>query len=1265
MSKHTETNFLKQSSYDKEFRLEAREKLARLGEVLIFKNSEGFRVMAKEKIPETPEDCRRDVLQAMERMKLNHPHLLKMYDYSAVHENGKYCIKGYYELPETNLAADLEQRKEEGAYFSADELRNLLVDVLEIVGFLKEKKMIHGDIRPEYVMFDNETQIYKLADRLGDPSPPTKVQMKNLTRNRKLYLSPQLFFNLFHQMKQTPGFESLRLNPYLSEGYSLGLVMLEAGLLEDVQDVFDLKEGKVNENALALKIENFTIKYQDRDIGLVRAVQDLLEINEEDRPDLQLLLTGLKSTPQDSEVGEGEEEEQNYIFRDNERNPHVIEERTEDEEDDLPAHSDRDLVDKHQALKKELEQIRSKMIEDEENSRREKSSSINNPSVKLTNRSQQAAEDSHKQSLNSLASDKLAQGGDLEGHRTNKSVKDPPSHRNEFLLHDDKQSSGKPKLFEDSLSKAADHQKFDTNRTTSGATDAKQATGLSSKKWEENLENLRAQRDELVKTFDKITEQKFLMESTSQNKLSKVDSEKPQSNIFKPEDYSSFDDGSRFGPQKTTQTQDAKLTTTFSKQTLFKEDSQTKTSSLTQLHDTKDSRKGANPPDSEQIKFDYDTEKYKVDKHASGAGSDNFQSHFQHSSRREDVDYTIPSREPPSYKLPSLNNREAISFHDPLEKPSSKYESNPFRTNDMDLNFSSKAIMEEFHKQPGAPQPQKPLKQPTAPSQMPSSAISYLETEKKYSGLATSNYHNLTPTGLGTNKEVSPSVPSKDFSSSSLIRDMTPGKPGEIGISMLENCTPSMQSFALNTRTEVSPRPAAAKDYDTSPQLKLVRDLETHRGANDENRPPPSYTPIRSEQSSRGYGYPELSPIFKDRNQDNSDWHTFQPPFAKHHLQQESALNFTQNTVTPVQDSRSSSINDPSNRLRDISPLSTSHLTAHPHQHPPQPSNYNLQTITPGAKDGDSRDGSIISRNYNIEPARTPLNYNPSKTTLTPDAIQFKQTSHAGLGTFTASSQHLSASSYIQQSHSPSFNQQTISSYPPGTQVMPMVITKHQELDLRPIVIRSRSNTPIRSALSGLSAIPDQNAARDPPVQSFANNRDRSVSPVPAYFNTQGISKSPMTSVQQTSSSYLQTSYQPDPQSAINRSFKPPLPYSPAPQQTPQPASQFQSTYLQSTPAYPSNLKQSSYLSPQVQPYGSYAPQQQTSGYHIPQDAKVLQYVTKTKTSQHEYQPRDISPLRTIKVIRNGVEYNEYTSDAHTSLNQPTASHQVGRQPYN
>ena len=90
-------------------------------------------------------------------MGLNHQNLLNMLDYSVKRASDGYSILAYFELPETSLFAELEQRRIENAPFHPDELRNLMIDILEIVVYLRKRKMIHGDIRPEYIMFDGET----------------------------------------------------------------------------------------------------------------------------------------------------------------------------------------------------------------------------------------------------------------------------------------------------------------------------------------------------------------------------------------------------------------------------------------------------------------------------------------------------------------------------------------------------------------------------------------------------------------------------------------------------------------------------------------------------------------------------------------------------------------------------------------------------------------------------------------------------------------------------------------------------------------------------------------------------------------------------------------------------------------------------------------------------------------------------------------------------------------------------------------------------
>lgn len=71
-----ELRFLRVSKLEREYQVKGKEKIRRLGEVLVLQNSEGHKIMLKEKCPESQEDCQRDVKQALERMKLNHPNLL-------------------------------------------------------------------------------------------------------------------------------------------------------------------------------------------------------------------------------------------------------------------------------------------------------------------------------------------------------------------------------------------------------------------------------------------------------------------------------------------------------------------------------------------------------------------------------------------------------------------------------------------------------------------------------------------------------------------------------------------------------------------------------------------------------------------------------------------------------------------------------------------------------------------------------------------------------------------------------------------------------------------------------------------------------------------------------------------------------------------------------------------------------------------------------------------------------------------------------------
>lgn len=55
---------------------------------------------------------------------------------------------------------------------------------------------------------------------------------------------------MINHTKGTPDFKPVKMNPYLSEGYSIGLVILEAGILSGIQDIYNKETGEIELDVL-------------------------------------------------------------------------------------------------------------------------------------------------------------------------------------------------------------------------------------------------------------------------------------------------------------------------------------------------------------------------------------------------------------------------------------------------------------------------------------------------------------------------------------------------------------------------------------------------------------------------------------------------------------------------------------------------------------------------------------------------------------------------------------------------------------------------------------------------------------------------------------------------------------------------------------------------------------------------------------------------------------------------------------------------------
>jgi hypothetical protein len=153
-------------------------------------------------------------------------------------------------------------------------MNKLMREILYAMAFLQENKMVHGDLRPSFigVPLSRNGKFY-LLDRLGNPASPEKVQMHNIDSENDLYISPSLFKAILKKKKQ------IKHDPYKSDIFAFGMILLEAGILESVQSVYNKDKKTINESILVEFVEKFIDKYPD-DVILQEGLMIMLEFSE-------------------------------------------------------------------------------------------------------------------------------------------------------------------------------------------------------------------------------------------------------------------------------------------------------------------------------------------------------------------------------------------------------------------------------------------------------------------------------------------------------------------------------------------------------------------------------------------------------------------------------------------------------------------------------------------------------------------------------------------------------------------------------------------------------------------------------------------------------------------------------------------------------------------------------------------------------------------------------------------------------------------------
>ena len=201
------------------------------------------------------------------------------------------------EAAKSDWETELKNRHFKKQYYTEEELKNILLNLVQTFSSLQKKGICHRDVKPQNILcFKNGS--FKITD-FGEAKNNNKKNFENTKfnfskdtsiqtiRGTELYMSPILFNAL-----RNSSVEDLQYNAFKSDVFSLGLCfLLSASLsyrpLSELRDIKDMDATK------ALIEKSLKERYSKNFIDILYA---MLQMEEKDRPDFIELESMIKKT---------------------------------------------------------------------------------------------------------------------------------------------------------------------------------------------------------------------------------------------------------------------------------------------------------------------------------------------------------------------------------------------------------------------------------------------------------------------------------------------------------------------------------------------------------------------------------------------------------------------------------------------------------------------------------------------------------------------------------------------------------------------------------------------------------------------------------------------------------------------------------------------------------------------------------------------------------------------------------------------------------
>lgn len=248
-----------------------------------------------------PKDSDSDILKEIETLENLHasglkPNSIPKY-YGYAKESNKFNQTQYhlvFEYFPKTLKFVLENIKSKGKKNSAlpfETLKSYFDSLVNALAYMQAKEICHRDLKPANIMLDNQEDNIFLIDYGASQSlfgsNPNETKKKMELAGSPMYFSPEIIEG-FNKKKE----EDYILNPFKSDVFSFGLVVLEMGILRLPEK--HKSNGKWKSKSIEDCLDRFETKYmgilegrtQKRNLRqMMEILRGCLSIDPDDRPD--------------------------------------------------------------------------------------------------------------------------------------------------------------------------------------------------------------------------------------------------------------------------------------------------------------------------------------------------------------------------------------------------------------------------------------------------------------------------------------------------------------------------------------------------------------------------------------------------------------------------------------------------------------------------------------------------------------------------------------------------------------------------------------------------------------------------------------------------------------------------------------------------------------------------------------------------------------------------------------------------------------------